>query len=773
LYDANRLAVSSSRKSSAARAARYNRLMRRFALAALMLWPAVAFAQPQPPPAPSPPADPAAQTPAAVAVAETVDVIAVTPLHGSGLPRFFIPAHVQVITPGRAADGSTDLGAVLTRGTATLHASEVQGGSFQPDVLYRGFGGSPLLGASEGLAVYLDGVRANEPFGDIVNWDSLPPGAIANINVMAGSSPLFGLNALGGAVSVRTRDGFAARGGRVSLSAGAFERYRGDGEIGGRREGLAGFVAGSFLDEQGWRDYSPSALRRGFGKGSWRSGTAAADVALTLASNDLVGNGTAPERLLAERRSAVFTHPDRTDNDLAAFTARVDRFATPTLRIETMAYLRRARIATLNGDAADDDDDDDDDGEPAYDAALNRSRTASGSGGATAQLVWTRPWWGRANHAIAGVGFDAASTDFTFLSEYGFLSSTRQAIGAGVFDADSAVALDADTRIASAFLTDTLDVASRVHVTGSARANWATVRLRDRLGVELNGDHAFARLNPSLGVTVDVSASVNVFASWSQSSRVPTPVELTCADPDDPCRLPNAFVSDPPLDQPVARTWEAGARGGSGRASWSLALFSTAVDDDLIFVSSGRVRGSGHFENIERTDRRGLEATGEWRAGRVTVSGTYSYQQAEYGASLEVLSPFHPDAPDGALLVQAGDALPGVPAHVGRLGVSARVSAAIDVAAAWRGQSSQFVRGDEANLLAPVPAFSIVDAQARWRLGRRVAVLGQITNMFAAGYATFGMLGDASLLGEAYEDEPRFVSPGAPRAAWVGVEISF
>lgn len=713
-------------------------------------------------------------------VVETVDVVAVTPLHGSGLPRRHIPANVQVIAGPDGESGVTDLGALLTAGTAPLLASEVQGGTFQPDVLFRGFGGSPLLGASEGLAVYVDGMRANEPFGDIVNWDGLAPGAISSINVMAGSNPLFGLNALGGAVSVRTRDGFGARGTRVAVSGGSFERYRAEGEFGGVRNGLAGFVAGSFLDEQGWRDYSPSALGRAFAKGSWRSAASAVDLALTVASNDLLGNGTAPEQLLAQRRTAVFTHPDRTDNDLGAFTFRFDRFATPTLRVETMAYLRRARIGTLNGDAADDDgdhddddDDDDDGGGQEFDAALNRSRTASGSGGATAQFVWTRPWAGRSNQAIAGVGLDAASSDFSFLSEYGWLSPTREAIGAGVFDEDSAVALDADTRTASAYLTNTLDVSSRVHVTAAARAHWTSVRLRDRIGVELNGDHSFARLNPSVGITTDVSPSLNLFGSWAQSSRVPTPVELTCADPDDPCRLPNAFVSDPPLDQPVARTWEGGARGASGRGSWSLALFATRVDDDLIFVSSGRVRGSGHFENVDRTNRRGLEAAGEWRAGRLTLSGTYTWQRATYGTDLDVPSPLHPDADDGELEVSAGDALPGVPAHVGRVGISARITDAIDVTTTWRGQSSQYLRGDEANLLEPVPAFSVVDLQARWRVGRRLAVIGQATNLFDADYATFGMLGDASLLGEAYEDQPRFVSPGMPRAGWVGVEVRF
>lgn len=741
--------------------------MQSLALAALLI---VAAQDPQPPT--SAPPDPAPPR-----VEESVDVVAVTPLHGSGLPRLSIPANVQVISLATGGGAFTDLGALLTRGLTTMQASEAQGGSFQPDVLFRGFGGSPLLGASEGLAVYVDGVRANEPFGDIVNWDAMPTAAMASLNVMAGSNPLFGLNALGGAVSVRTRDGFGARGARLTASAGSFDRYRTEGELGVVRGRAAAFVAGSWLDEAGWRDFSPSTVRRAFGKGSWRGDASAVDLAVSVASNDLLGNGTVPEPLLAESRAAVFTHPDRTDNDLTSLTVRFDRLATPTLRLETMAYLRRARIGTLNGDAADDDDDDDHedawDNDVEYDAALNRSRTASGSGGATVQAAWTRPVRGRANQAIVGGGVDAASSDFTFLSELGTLTATREAIGAGVFDDDSAVALDATTRTASAFVTDTLDATARLHLTASARANWTTVRLRDRIGVALNGDHAFARVNPSVGATFDVTPSLNVYASWAQSSRVPTPVELTCADPEDPCRLPNAFVSDPPLEQPVAATWEGGVRGAWTRASWNLSAFATDVDQDLIFVSSGRVRGAGHFENVDRTHRRGVEASGEWRTGALTLWGTYTFQRATYGTDLGVLSPAHPEAEDGELLVARGDTLPGVPAHVARVGVSARLSRALDVTATWRGQSSQYLRGDEANLLDPVPAFAVVDAQARWRVGRRLSLVAQAVNLFDADYATFGVLGDASLLGDAYRDARRFVSPGMPRAAWLGAEVGF
>ena len=172
--------------------------MRRWILLAWLACPVAAMAQGPPAPTPQPPDVPPP------AVVETVDVVAVTPLHGSGLPRLHIPANIQVITAPDGASGVTDLGALLTRGTAPILASDVQGGTFQPDVQFRGFGGSPLLGASEGLAVYVDGMRANEPFGDIVNWDGLPAGAISSINVMAGSNPLFGLNALGGALSVRS-----------------------------------------------------------------------------------------------------------------------------------------------------------------------------------------------------------------------------------------------------------------------------------------------------------------------------------------------------------------------------------------------------------------------------------------------------------------------------------------------------------------------------------------------------------------------------------------
>ena len=154
-------------------------------------------AQTTPPPAPTP------QIPV---VRETVEVVAVTPVHGLGVPTALVPANIQVITASdlERRPGSP-LGEVLAASVTSVHLNEAQNNPFQPDVQFRGFTASPLLGLSQGVAIYLDGVRANEPFGDTVNWDLIPMNAIASANVIPGSNPLFGLNALGGAMSFETR----------------------------------------------------------------------------------------------------------------------------------------------------------------------------------------------------------------------------------------------------------------------------------------------------------------------------------------------------------------------------------------------------------------------------------------------------------------------------------------------------------------------------------------------------------------------------------------
>ena len=731
-------------------------------LAAMMLLAIPLAARAQQTPAPPPNAPPPAPQ-----YDEKVEVIGITPIHGLGLDKHKIAANVQVLIGDQLPSSTLDVATALANQAASVHINEAQAGGFQPDVQFRGFTGSPLLGASEGLAVYQDGVRINEAFGDTINWDTLPTFAIASMNLMPGSNPLFGLNALGGALSIRTKDGFDFPGRRATATTGSFGRHQIQAGVGGHGQSLGYYVAGALVDETGWRDFSPSTTRRLFADLAWRGSASKLNMSVTAASNDLTGNGPAPLQLLEHTRSAVFTHPDRTDNDLAHVTIRGQRLVSARTLFDGVAYYRHTRVDTFNGDAADDD-------EEFFDAINNLSTTRARAAGVTAQMTRTTPLWRRENHFIAGAGVDAASTMFEFATELAQLTEDRGTVGSGLFDEESFVDLRSRAVTASAFVTDTWSPTDALSISASARVNWTDVRLRDQIGTALTGDHTFRRINPAAGVTYQLRSNVNLYGSYAQSSRVPTPVELTCADPDDPCRLPNAFVSDPPLAQIVARTWEAGARGMVRGINWTVAGFRTASADDIIFVSSGTLRGEGHFENVARTWRKGVEASLEYSlADRVSAFGSYTAQHATFGADLRIASLFHPLAQDAEIVVQSGDRLPGVPTHNAKFGLSAALTTALTVGVNVRTQSGQYMRGDEANLLARVPGFTIVHLRGAQRITRRVSVVGEVQNIFAADYYTFGVLGDAALLGEDFEDDPRFYSPGSPRAVWVGLEIRF
>jgi len=735
---------------------------------------APAEAQQPPPAGQTPPGQPPR-------VEERVEVVGVTPIHGIGLPRLKIPANVQIFTVEQSPPNTLDVPARLNSRASGVQISEAQAGAFQPDVVFRGFAASPLLGASQGLAVYQNGVRVNDPFGDTIQWDTLPSSAIASINLMPGSNPLFGLNALGAALSLRTKDGFNFQGQRAAFSLGGYGRRHVEMSSGGHGDSFGYFVTAELTDESGPREFSPSTLRRVFADGAWRGLASSFNLSVTAASNDLTGNGPAPASLLESDRRAVFTHPDRTDNDIALLTATARHQLRGGLFAEGVGYLRYGRTGTFNGDAGDDGDDADaeDDGDDDrvdagdYNALNNISRTRGRSAGIAGQVTRTAKLRARENHFIAGGGIDAAGTRFDFASELTNLTANRGTTRTGIFDDDAFVDLRIRLVTIHAFVSETWSLTDALTVTGSARFNWTTLNLRDQIGTALSGDHQFARLNPAGGVTYQVSPWLNVYGSYTQSSRVPTPVELTCADPDDPCRLPNAFVSDPPLKQVVGRTWEAGVRGTSGSLRWTFAAFTTAATDDIIFLSSGALRGEGHFQNINRTRRQGIESTVEYDvADRVSAFAAYSLQRATFGSNLRVASRFHPDAVANEIAVNAGDRLPGVPAQTAKLGLTLmlkRLAAGIHV----RAQSGQFLRGDEANLLAPVPGFSVVNAHARCTVTKRVTAVAQAENVLNARFQTFGILGTTEgVLGDEFDDV-RFYSPGGRRAAWAGLEVRF
>ncbi|MGF1645247.1 MAG: TonB-dependent receptor [Thiotrichales bacterium] len=733
-----------------------------------------------------------------------IDIVSTTPLHGAGLERDRIATHVEVASDRTLrSQQSLDLSDFMNQRFGSVFLNEAQNNPLQPDLQYRGFTASPLLGLPQGLSAYVDGVRINEPFGDTLNWSVIPKSAIAEINLMSGSNPLFGLNTLGGALSLQTKTGFSHPGAEAEILAGSFGRRAAEASVGGVQNQFGYFITGAYLKEDGWRDFSPTDARQVLGNLSWRKGASAFDAMLSHADTRLIGNGALPQELLDEDREAIFTRPDRTKQQATLFRLGGQRAIGQHLTVEGMAFYRNSDIDTLNGDDSDFEacesaanaglicESEGDEEEIALDqtgnpiiadesvegATINRSATRQDTYGLSAQSVFSQPLGGRDNQLIVGIAADHSQSDFNSNTELGRLDDTRRAIGSGTRIDESFTEVEAITKNASVFFTDTWSVTEQLAITLSGRYNRSRVELRDQLGTELNGNHRFSRVNPALGVTYNRAPAAKFYANYAESSRAPTPVELTCADPDAPCRLPNAFLSDPPLAQVVAKTIEAGWRGAHAGIGWHLGAFQTRNHDDIIFISAGALTNQGYFDNVGRTSRRGIELGlhGVALDDKLQWFVNYTRLRATFEDDLRLSSPNNPLAVDGEIAVVRGDRLPGIPENLLKTGITWQTTPRLALGADLQYSSDIFLRGDESNLDQTIDGYTLVDLRGEFRASKRLTFFGKIRNLFDTEYETFGLYGEADdvLGGDDDDYSGRFLSPGAPRGIWVGARYAF
>ncbi|MBX3605234.1 MAG: TonB-dependent receptor [Piscinibacter sp.] len=722
-----------------------------------------------------------------------VEVVGATPVPGTRVPKDQMPANVQTVDDQKLRQlQSVNLPDLMSARLPSVNVNEMQGNPFQMDVNYRGFSASPLLGTPQGLSVFVDGVRVNEPFGDVVNWDLIPRAALASVTLLPGSNPVFGLNTLGGALSLQTKSGDTHPGTEIELQAGSFGRVSSE-VTHGRRLGETGhlFLAASTFDEDGWRDYSPSRIRQLFAKGGQHAPGLSWDLSLTHADNHLIGNGPLPESMLAVDCKRVYTRPDITDNRLTLLTldASLDLGARDQLALT--AYVRRARAATLNGDLNDDYDPPD-----VAESGLEH-RTHSRQNGAGLALQSTHR---RGMHLLTlGASIDRARTRFDQTTAEGLLDATLLVVPTGAAETDALIS--GRTRTTSLYVHDLVALRPDLQLTLSGRYNRTRVTTVDEgraslgLDTNLDADARYTKFNPAAGFTWQVSPTFTAFGGISQGNRAPSPIELGCSDPDNACVLPNALQSDPPLEQVVSRTVEAGVRGSiEGGWRWSASVFRTDNRDDLLFVSNGRA--AGYFANFGRTRREGAELGLEQRLGPLTWSASYSLLRATYRSGACIVAEANSSAEtsaactgDDEIEVRPGAQLPGLPRHSLKLGADWQATPAWSLGTQLRAYSSQFVRGNENNAHQPdgeeffgsgkVGGFAMLDLTTRWKVGSSVELFGKISNLFDRRYASAGLLGenafDAGGALQAPDDwrAEQFVGPGAPRAAWVGVRLQF
>jgi outer membrane receptor protein involved in Fe transport len=434
---------------------------------------------------------------------------------------------------------------------------------------------------------------------------------------------------------------------------------------------------------------------------------------------------------------------------------------------------------------------------PGYDGLYNTTSTISDGYGGTLQASVKEPLFARANQFIGGVAYDGSHVGFLQRAELGHLTFNRGVQGENTYllDDEFRTDLEVESRNVGVYVTDTFNIIEPLAINASARLNVANVELDDRAGSALDGDHTFTRVNPAFGATLTPVPALTVFAGYNEANRAPSASELACADPNRPCRVPNAFVADPPLSQVVSRGVEVGVRARVGAdpkrplLEGSLAGFGIRNSNDILFVAGSRV-GTGYFQNAGTTQRLGLEAALSGQAGIVSFYASYTLLRATFESALALPGGANPgahpagaagddddddaggddddDDEGGVIDVHKGDRIPGLPTHAFKAGVDVSPWPRLTLGVSTIAQTSQPFRGDEANLMQQVPGYAVLNAHASYQLLDHLQLIVNAVNLLNNKYETFGIVANPS---EVFPDmsDPRFLGPGAPLGVWAGI----
>ncbi|MEM5382897.1 TonB-dependent receptor [Paraburkholderia phymatum] len=710
-------------------------------------------------------------------------VIGTTPLVGIGTAIELVPANVQTIR-GREIAGQhpNTLTDYFASNLQSVDINDAQGNPSQVDINYRGFTASPLVGTPQGLSVFLDGVRVNEPFGDVVNWDLIPQAAIETIQLIPGSNPTFGLNTLGGAIAITTKNGSTSPGGEAEISGGSWGRKSAQIQQGGMiGSNLDYYFTANATNDDGWADHNGSRLPQAFGKLRYHDADNTLSISAGAADNTLDGSQTIPRSFL-DNRSQAYTFPDQNKNEVGYLTIAGEHYFTPNIQLSGNLYYRHYRNENVSSNVNDDfDPDDPDDAPPANN--LQSTIFTEGYGGSL-QLSLLQQLFGKRNELVLGVAADLANSHFTQSSQDAVFTDTRATIGTGPFVPTT----DAKTRNETygIYFNDTFSFNEQWSMTLAGRYNWSRTTIGDESGQQplLDGRHVFSRFNPAVGVNWNPTDDFTAYATYNEGMRSPTSIELACADPNAPCSLPNDFIADPALKPVISKTFEIGARGRlGGNTTWSAALYRTTLDDDIQFVSSNGASSTlGFFQNVGKTRRQGIELAARTKYGPVGVSASYSYVDATYQSTWTESSASNSSADaNGNITVKPGDRIPGIPANTVKLRVDYTPIAQWNIGTNLTYRGSIFARGDESNqdVNGTVAGYFLIDLDTTYNVTKQLQVFATVKNLLNKHYANFAILGENFFNGPNHTFDPnnvtneQFLGIGAPRGVWVGLRYAW
>ncbi|MDD4915286.1 MAG: TonB-dependent receptor [Methylococcales bacterium] len=721
-----------------------------------------------------------------------VDVVSTTPVGTTGLALKKISGNVQSAEDEEInRHESLSLPDFMNRRMESVNINDNQNNPYQPDVTYRGFTASPLLGTPIGISVYQDGVRVNEPFGDTVNWDLIPQIAVANMEMMPGSNPLFGLNTLGGALSVRTKSGFSHPGFHAQAYGGSYGRQAYQAEYGGSSGKFDWYFAGNVFQDAGWRPYSPTGVNQGFGKVGWENAKTDLDLSFTFADNNMQGVGPTPQNMLQQNWSSIFTAPDITRNTLYFFNLKGSHLLTDELQISGNAYNRNNATYNLNSNT-----------NGQCQVYLNGNECLDGSTpanvltpgvfqaswgkqngtGVNLQLTSDYKIAGHENQFVTGGGFNYGKTDYSVASQNAVINANLYELASSPLT--TSVMITGQNAYSNVFATDTFSVYSWLHVNGSLNWLQAQVKTVDALNPvgsvnSLNDNSHYQRLNPAIGVTFNPLDALELdtplkdfttYFNYNEGFRAPTAVENSCANPNAPCSLPSSMTSDPPLKAVVSHTFETGMRGNFSQAlKWNFAVYQTRNTNDILFVNCPVnnplcTMNSGYFQNVGATLRQGLElGLNGVMLESLNWYVSYGFVDATYQSSAMLTNGI------GSETVTPGNRIPSIPQNTLKFGAEYEIFPDFFLGSDVQYVSSQYARGDDQNIYPQIPAYTLLNLNSRYVLTKNVELFAMGRNVLDNHYLSYGQMGQNFY--QNINQPTQYQGPGAVATGYAGIRV--
>ena len=735
-----------------------------------------------------------------------VEVIATTPIGNTSLDTKKVSGNVQSVEDEEIhRHESFAISDFMNRRLENVNINDVQNNPYQPDVSYRGFVASPLAGTPIGLSVYQDGVRVNEPFGDTVNWDLIPQVAIANMELVPGSNPLYGLNTLGGAISVRTKSGSTHQGLHTQYYGGSYGRQNATIEYGGAEGGFDWYMAGTAFRDNGWRPYSSSAVNQVFGKWGWNDDKTDIDLSFTFARNTMNGVGPTPQDSIYENYYAIYTAPDPMTNNLYFWTLKGTHELTDKLKIGGNGYYRNNTTTNLNSNANNNCEggyagpsttqctgtDYNDKPGTFYQAGFLSSNLIQNGLGINLQLTSDYEILDAENQFVTGGGFNYGHTNYGQGMNNAVFNPVPYMSGVSAYYPTAVVS--GSNAYTNLFATDTLSPVSWLHL--NASLNWIQAQIntydntpepvpynefnyggnQPPIPGALASSNVYTRVNPSAGFTFQPFDALEIetpfkeftaYFNYNEGFRAPTAMEQACADPNAPCSLPNVMVSDPALLPVITKTLEVGARSKiTEDLKWNAALYQSRSYNDIQYIQDpGSPNVLGYFSNVGITQRMGAEfGVSGISFEKMNWYMSYGFVSATYQSNMSLADPTG-ENPAG-VNVTPGNRLPMIPQNTIKLGSEYELYKGLFVGGDLQYVGTQFARGDYTNQYGALPSYTVLNLNAKYFLTKEFELFVMGRNITNQQYYSFGQMGENFFAGNS---ATKFLGPGAPATVYGG-----